>query len=145
MNLNLRPLSSSAYRWVTVNNPGAGLIFTYTHPAGTLAICDAIRFVFSTDANVANRTVGIAQSSGAIVVLRRWDTVVIAAGASVELYWDESWRLAATATFNNHNINFPAMILSPGDTIASAAVNLQVGDTFTIIRLRLREFSPNAV
>lgn len=129
----------ASQRVITVPTPAAGANFTTTVPGGRAWVVKAINFTLTTDATVANRGPLVRVSSeGRTVVEVAAEAAVTASSTAVITFGDglgtESLLGTQTAPFIRD------CLVLPGDTIASAVVAIQLGDTLTAVNLWVAEF-----
>lgn len=129
-------------RSIQIANPAAGAEFTYTVPAGLRLKVLGLAFLFTSDANVANRQIQILVTDpiGGLSI-SACTQAVQAAGQLYNYYFAPGNRDMAAAVSDIITVPLSeTMILKPGDVLDSFTVNGQAGDTFTDIYLLVEAF-----
>lgn len=128
-------------RIVRVADPGAGLNFSRVNDSGRWWVIHTLLFTYTTDANVANRSVQVDVSGGDDRMFRVNCQRVQAAGATREyMAFDGSTH---TETDDQvHQLAWPThgLRVRPGHTISSIVINIQVGDVLAGIRMDVWEY-----
>lgn len=130
----------------TFSNPGAGANLAYTHPnvVGSRTMWEIIclRFVLTTDATVATRTVILSHGSGGVTVANRISSVTQLLGLGYTYFFDPNWPLVSglTGGFNIVHSNLFKTCIMPGDTLVTAITNLQAADVLNQITALVREW-----
>lgn len=127
---------------IVVPNPGAGAEWSASPPAGCTWDVLHIKYVFTTSAVVANRQETITVSDGATTFTRIGYGIAHAASLGINYYWGRllgaiSAALGGAAT----SYALPELIVPVGGSISSSTNNLDAGDAYTGISLRVREWS----
>lgn len=123
---------------LTPANPPAGTEMTVTVPAGKIYIPISFYGVFIADATVATRVPRLQYRNGATVFAQvRGGVSIIASGASAVFGNKNSVPL----TLGTGGIEFtvPEIPVEAGEVIATAVQNLQAGDTWSALALKVME------
>ena len=128
-------------RLVTIANPAAGADFTQTVDTNTIWALQSLQFTFGTDANAATRVIKLTLGQGATVMLTLSRQFTQAATLTVTYGFYPSNADANASPGGQVQGTLPdRYFLVEGDVIASAITNIQVGDAFTLIQLRVLEW-----
>jgi hypothetical protein len=121
---------------VLVSNPGAGVDWSYTNASGYYRRLLTGYAFFVTSATVGNRTLGIKVTKDGQLYGRVRAASSVTASATVDVTYNSTTAWSQSGTQGTgFQFGFPYIWLPPGWSIGSDTVNLQAGDTFTLIRL----------
>ena len=128
-------------RLVTITNPAAGANFTQTVETNSIWVVQSLKFVLTTDANVATRVINITLSTPTLLMLTLGHQFTQAAslGVTYNLCWNHPEVNASPGGQVNRYFP-PRYFLNEGDIIASSITNIQATDAFTLIQLRVLEW-----
>lgn len=138
------PIHAQTFDLVTVIgvDPGAGNDFSYPVPANSRIEAIYIGFIFSTDANAANRYTII---SGATPTLNQ-QMGASAIAQTAGLTWGQGHvaGLPQEVDLSAQNITLtpmsPNLILEPGDALEANILNIQAGDAIASIIIRYKQW-----
>lgn len=140
----------NSFRLVTVPNPGAQTEFGYIQPPNLSSKLRLIRFLFTADANVGNRTliVSLIDPTGVNFIAFIPFTQVCAAGQVRNYLGVDSWTQVEVAfaigAANYVQHEFSSFWVMPGMHIDSETLNFKAGDTITNIRLLFEDLNLEA-
>ena len=140
------PLLRGALTLVQVANPAAGAMFQWPVPSNFNIELQFIRFLFTTDANVANRNVAFnIQSPAGTVMYRSAHPIVHVASTGLIYYASQGSQTNLIIGGNALPLIIPPnLILTQLWTINSTAVAVQAGDQFSDIWIAyIRHAKPN--
>lgn len=121
---------------ISVPAPGAGSEWKYTVPGGYWLRLVAGASLFTTSAVVASRVVTADLTDGNSRLFTAFSTQNQAAGNACRVSYTMSFTPQGQTNTNAFTtLAFPYMWLPSGYTIQSRTVNIDVGDTYTLIEL----------
>jgi len=125
---------------VTIADPGAGNEFIYTFPDGYLYKFELISYLYSCDANASDRLLFLCLQDSGAVVFAEWSNYQ-ALSASQQLLLTQAKNLNyITVRSSRCVLKCPDCWIPGGWQLFSRTENMQVGDTYTVIRLLLRSY-----
>lgn len=130
--------SRVTYKVVTVANPGAGLEWTATVPAGKMWEVLAINWTFTPDATVGNRYSKLRTSDGTTEMSIIRASNVLATGTAYDMMYGNSSSVSGSAA-GLIMTQWKPIVLPTGGYIKSQTVSIQAGDAHTNIYLYVKE------
>lgn len=129
----LNPLTF--YDFPPFATPGAGLPATRRIPGETFERLDALRFLFTASAAVANRFVSVDVLNGDQTVAVRIQTpTAVTAGLAIQFNFVRGMELFSSTAGGEQLAPLPDLIFPPGYLIRITAAGIDVADTITAIR-----------
>lgn len=127
-------------RVVPFTAPAAGAEFTITPDKAALWRILSLRFVLTTDANVANRQVTLVADDGTTTFFQTGAVLNHAAGTAL-IYTTFEGAGVATTGFGTEHLPFPVpgVVLEQGFRLRSLTTAIQVGDQFSAIAALVQE------
>ena len=130
---------------VTIANPAAGDSILFTVPDNTVIQVVGVRFLFETDANAADRRIGVYayQDVGTGIVQASFATITQAASLTYLYYFSCGVVPFDGSGDTNPFACFPlacGIQLQAGEQLRIIANEMQVADTFTSIAVRSYEW-----
>ncbi len=120
----------------TIANPASGGDWTYLTPNNRRYELVGCRFVFTTDANVANRNINLAISVGVDIKIAIPMAVVQPASTSFKYQYLQGVYNNTLLPSNNEVMALPPRLFIPANyLISTTTVNIQVADQFSDIEL----------
>lgn len=140
----------NSFRHVTIADPGAQTEFTYAQPPNLYSKLRLIRFLFTADANVGNRSliVSLIEPTGASFAAFIPFSQTCTAGQVRSYLGVDSWTQAevafaiGAANYVQHECS--SFWVMPGMHIDSETVSFKAGDTITNIRLLFEDLNLEA-
>ena len=120
----------------TVANPASGADWFYLTPNNRRYELVGVRFVMTTDANVANRNINLQISVGVDIKVAIPMSVVQPASTSFKYQYLQGVHAPTLLPSNNELMALPPRLFIPANyLISTTTVNIQVADQFTDIEL----------
>jgi hypothetical protein len=142
------PLPESRYAPVpdriVVPAPVAGSVWSFVNDRGELLLVRYVTFTLTTDANVANRTVGVTATAGGDVWFRS-GAIATQAASLARNYCGMPAIGASGDSAAAITLPWPGdgLLLRQGHVLAATLANVQVGDAFTAIVLDALRLTPS--
>jgi len=129
---------------IALANPAAGAVWSFTNDKGELLLVRYVTFTLVTDANVANRTVGLTATAGADVWFR--SGAVTTQAASLTRNYCAMPAVGASGD-SAAAITLPwpgdGLLLRQGHVLAATLAAVQAGDQFSAIVLDVLRLTPS--
>lgn len=127
-------------RSIVVANPPAGQVWSLAVPGYAVWALSSISFLFTCSAAVATRRLALAVNDGpnSVAII----PTVLDQGASSSIFYSFArgyGEVVADFTIGRISVPMPWLTVSPGMTLTVQQVNLQAGDAFSFVYLRVYE------
>lgn len=131
------PLDITVFRFrlTTLASVAAGSELSFAFTGNERNELLALAFTFTTDANVANRTINLFWTRGGSSILIAQTNVAHPANTAVEYSFAPNWDNSGGIL--GGRLHFPLAwppLFSKGDAITTVTTNIQVGDQYTLIK-----------
>lgn len=129
---------------IAVPNPAAGSVWSFTNDKGELVMVRYVTFTLATDANVANRTVGLTATAGNDVWFRS-GAIATQAATLTRNYCGMPAIGASGDSAAAITLPWPGdgLLLRQGHVLAATLASIQAGDAFTAIVLDVLRLTPS--
>lgn len=136
LNLLSVPFEQGYLEWEDPANPGAGNQFAWFNNNYRRVIIHSLSFVFTADANVANRLLRL-ETGFVGNIYQQWKTnTTITAGQAHQFFLSPTFPAQEVSIGTLHyGCLFSYFILAQGMIISTVVTNMQAGDAFSSIKM----------
>ena len=143
---SILPENQGYIRHVTIPDPAAGAVFTYTQPVAVRWRVISLCAHFVTDANPANRQISLDFRLGTDIILRAGINDLITDSLTLDISWNPGGGGVVNAANTAKMGVLPSTFLFNNEMIIFATVqNIQIGDQFSEIHLLVEEWMESLV